>query len=110
MAVILRIFIGMILLGSGVEKLLSPYQNFLYVIQSYQMLPSQLEFLAAVGVPWIELVAGLFMLLGLWLNLALLGAVGLFSSFIIIVGQALIRHLPIDHCGCFGEALHIAPQ
>ena len=43
MYVILRIVIGSIFLISGLGKLLSPYQNFLYVIQAYQLLPSWVQ-------------------------------------------------------------------
>jgi hypothetical protein len=110
MAIFLRVIIGAVLLASGVEKLISPWQNFLYVIQAYNMLPSSVEKIAALTVPWVELIVGLFMVLGLWLNWSLKGALVLFASFVIIVGQALLRHLPIDQCGCFGESIHISPQ
>lgn len=110
MILFLRIFIGLVLLVSGFEKLLSPYQNFMYVIQAYQFLPTWLERIAAVSVPWVELIVGLFLTLGLWINWSLKGALLLFLSFIIIVAQALLRHLPIDQCGCFGENIHIPPQ
>jgi uncharacterized membrane protein YphA (DoxX/SURF4 family) len=110
MAVFFRIFIGLILLGSGFEKLMSHYQNFLYVIQSYQAFPDWFEKAVAIGMPWIELLIGLFLVLGLWLNWSLKAALILFAGFIAIVAQALLRHLPIDQCGCFGEAIHILPQ
>ena len=106
----IRIFIGSILLASGIEKILSPYQNFQYVIQAYEFLPTDLEKLAALVVPWIELFVGLFLVIGLWIDLALKGALLLFGCFIVIVGQALLRGLPIDQCGCFGEMIHIKPQ
>ena len=120
MLTIIRIFIGLVLLVSGFEKLMSPYQNFLYVIQAYAMFPllpgipgwspSGLEKLAALSVPWVELMAGIFLSLGLWTDWSLKGALLLFGSFIVIVGQALLRGLPIDQCGCFGENIHILPQ
>ncbi|MBI3602028.1 MAG: DoxX family membrane protein [Candidatus Omnitrophica bacterium] len=110
MAVCLRLFIGLVLLVSGFEKLISPYQNFLYVIQAYQMFPSWMETAAALLVPWVELMVGIFLVLGLWLKRSLKGAVILLACFIIIVGQALLRHLPLEDCGCFGEAIHIPPQ
>jgi uncharacterized membrane protein YphA (DoxX/SURF4 family) len=110
MAVFFRVFIGLVLLASGFEKLLSHYQNFLYVIQAYEIFPAWLEKTAALSVPWVELLIGLFLVLGLWLQWSLKGALVLFGCFIVIVGQALLRHLPIDQCGCFGEAIHILPQ
>ncbi len=110
MAVCLRLFIGLVLLVSGFEKLISPYQNFLYVIQAYQAFPSWMETAAALAVPWVEFITGIFLVLGLCLNWSLKGAVVLFACFIMIVGQALLRHLPLEDCGCFGEAIHIPPQ
>lgn len=110
MAVCLRVFIGLVLLVSGFEKLISPYQNFLYVLQSYELFPAGLEKPIALIVPWVELLVGIFMVLGLWLNWALAGSLALFGCFIMIVGQALFRHLSLDQCGCFGENIHIAPH
>lgn len=109
MLVIIRLLIGSLLLASGIQKAISPYQNFLYVIQGYQMLPSQLEMATAIILPWIELIVGLFMVLGLWLPWALKATGLLFAMFIVVVGQALLRGLPLDQCGCFGENIHISP-
>ena len=103
--VILRILIGLLFLVSGGEKLLSHYQNFLYVVQSYELLPSQAEEWVARIMPWCELFAGLFLVLGLWLRAALQGAMILFCIFIFVVGQALIRKLAVTECGCFGELI-----
>jgi len=110
MYVILRIIIGSIFLVSSLGKLLSPYQNFLYVIQAYQLLPSRGEVLTAQVFPWIELIVGVFVLLGLWTPWALRGALVLFGVFVVVVGQALIRALPLESCGCFGEWIHLKPQ
>ena len=106
----LRIAIGSIFLVSSLGKLLSPYQNFLYVIQAYQVLPSGGEVLTAHIFPWIELMVGVFVLLGLWTPWALQGAVVLFGIFVVVVGQALLRGLPLENCGCFGAWIHLKPQ
>ena len=105
----IRVLIGLLFVFVGVNKLLTPYQNFQYVIQHYQIFPSPLDALIAGIFPWIELFAGLFTLLGLWTRWSL-SVLGLcVSGFIIIIVQALIRHLPIDECGCFGDAVHLKP-
>ena len=103
--VIIRILIGLLLITSGGEKLLNHYQNFLYVIQSYEIFPSSLEKLAAFIVPWIELLTGIFLILGLWLSWTLKSTALLLTGFILIVSQAIIRKLPITECGCFGELI-----
>ena len=107
---ILRFVIGGIFIVSGFSKLLSPYQNFLYVIQAYQLLPSQGEVLTAHIFPWIELITGIFVFLGLWTSWSLRGALVLFGIFVVVVGQALIRGLSLENCGCFGEWIHLKPQ
>jgi uncharacterized membrane protein YphA (DoxX/SURF4 family) len=110
MYAILRIVIGSIFLVSSLGKLLSPYQNFLYVIQAYQVLPSWGEVLTAQVFPWVELIVGAFVFLGLWTPWALRGALVLFGIFVVVVGQALIRGLSLENCGCFGEWIHLKPQ
>ena len=107
---ILRFVIGGIFIVSGFSKLLSPYQNFLYVIQAYQLLPSQGEVLTAHIFPWIELITGIFVFLGLWTSWSLRAALMLFGIFVAVVGQALIRGLSLENCGCFGGWIHLKPQ
>ncbi|VAX35115.1 hypothetical protein MNBD_UNCLBAC01-2108 [hydrothermal vent metagenome] len=104
---ILRILLGAFFVFSGFEKIITPYQNFLYVIQTYDFLPPSLEFFAAHTVPWIELFLGFFCLSGLWLRWSLGGIIGLLMLFILIVAQAIMRDLPITECGCFGESLSL---
>ena len=110
MYLILRVVIGSIFIISGLGKLLSSYQNFLYVVQAYQLLPSWGEVLVAQIFPMVELITGLFVLLGLWTSWSLRGASVLFGAFVVVVGQALIRGLPIESCGCFGEWIHLKLQ
>lgn len=108
--VLLRIAIGVLLCLSGFEKATQPYQNFLYVIQGYEVFPSIIEKAIAIVMPWAELLVGIFMIAGLWLNVSIRAAIVFFVGFILIISQALIRQIPLDNCGCFGEALHIDPH
>ena len=68
------------------------------------------EHLTAVVVPWVEFIVGIFTVLGLWTARFLRWTLMLFAVFIIIVGQALLRGLPLDHCGCFGSWIQVSPQ
>lgn len=94
--------IGGIFIVSGFEKLIGPYQNFLYVIQGYSFLPLPLAEIAARFLPWVEFLLGVLLFLGLWLKWTFRGVRTLLLMFIAVVAQALIRHLPVDECGCFG--------
>jgi len=108
--VALRIFLSLIFLISGIEKVFSPYQNFLYVVQGYQVFPVVLEEAIARIVPWLELFLGLFLLLGLWLKVSLRATALMYIGFISIVGQALVRKLPLEECGCFGQLITLTPS
>ena len=105
--VLTRIFIGLIFVVSGTEKSLSHYQNFLYVIQGYDVIPAPWDEWAARFFPWIELLLGIFTILGLWTIWALRGMLVSTTMFVFVVGQALWRNLPIEKCGCFGELVSI---
>jgi len=103
-----RVLLGIFYLVSGGSKLLAPYQNFLYVVQSYEVFTPFLEELASRLVPWVEFFLGLFLILGLWLRYVLFGYLGLIIGFLFLLEQAMWRNLPIDHCGCFGSWLPIS--
>lgn len=107
---ILRILTGLIFVVSGAEKLIWPWQNFLYAIQSYEFFPPGADAVVAHVFPWIEFLTGLFLALGLWVGSSLKAALVMYSAFILIIAQALIRHLPINECGCFGALLSLKPQ
>jgi len=100
-----RFLIGCLFIVSGFEKLLGPYQNFLYVVQGYECFNPFLENIVAHIVPWIELLLGVFLVIGVWLKWALRGVLILFAGFIMILSQAILRKLPITECGCLGELL-----
>ena len=104
---ILRVLLGTVFIVSGYEKLIGPYQNFLYVVQSYEVLSIPLEEFVARVFPWVELFLGIFLVVGLWLSLTLKGVLLMVLSFMAIVSQAIIRNLPIDECGCFGEMVSL---
>ena len=105
----LRIAIGALLVFSGFQKLIHPQQNFLFIIQAYELGTPWIEETASYLIPWLEFLVGLFLLLGLYTKVAIQGSILLFASFLIVIGQAIVRKLPIDECGCFGELLSVPP-
>lgn len=118
----LRFLIGAVFVWTGFQKLMSHYENFLYVVQSYEIfgknsreflyistidesLGETLEVMVAWTLPWIEFVAGMFLMIGLWIRHSAFAVGVLTVIFAAATGQALLRGLPIDECGCFGEGL-----
>ena len=102
-----RVAVGLMLAVSGFEKLIGPYQNFQYVIEQYHVVSGPQAAVIAQVLPWFELVAGVFFMLGLWTDLSGAVILGLFGIFLGAVGQALVRSLPMDECGCFGDLISI---
>jgi len=100
--VVLRIIgigIGGLFIYASYDKVVNP-DRFADIVNDYQMLP--LIFVNAFGIamPWIELSAGLTLVLGLWRRAAGLVFTALTAAFIIAIAQAEIRGLDIE-CGCF---------
>lgn len=95
----LRIFLGAVFLYASYDKILHP-QAFAQAIYNYQILPAVAVNLAALVLPWIELLLGLCLVAGFWLP----GATALSTSLLAVFMAALIfnqiRGLDV-HCGCF---------
>jgi len=102
--------VGLFFVVSGFEKLISPYENFSYVVQGYELLNNSLSDIVALVFPWIEFIVGVFMALGLWLKLSLRVLWAVIVIFIFVLAQALLRNLPIKDCGCFGELFSLPPH
>ena len=104
----LRLALGAVFAVSGFQKLASPYQNFAAVIEKFEILKGANAALLAQTLPWLEFVGGVFFILGFWelFCLALLWAMN--TVFLGVLAWALMRKLPIDSCGCFGEAVTLS--
>ena len=104
----LRILAGAVFAVSGYLKLIEPAQNFLTVIQGYQILGGLAALWAARVIPWAEFIFGVFLVLGLWPRTALTALWALNSAFILALGSAIWRKLPLKDCGCFGDSLSMS--
>jgi uncharacterized membrane protein YphA (DoxX/SURF4 family) len=92
--------LGVLMLWAAVSKLANPTE-FLGSIYAYQLpLPQMLLKLTAVVLPWLELLAGLLLVAGLWTETALTLMTALLTIFVAATGQAWMRGLEIS-CGCF---------
>ena len=109
-ALVLRAALGAVFIVSGFQKLISPSVNFAAVIESYQIVQGPLAQLFAQFMPWVEFLAGLFFLLGLWTRVSLALLWSMNTLFIGVLSSALVRKLDIGQCGCFGKAVTFTPQ
>jgi uncharacterized membrane protein YphA (DoxX/SURF4 family) len=96
----LRWLLALLMLWAAVSKLANPTE-FLGSIYAYELpLPRSWLQVAAVVLPWVELLCGLLLFAGFWSQTALLAVTGLMALFVIATGQAWVRGLDIS-CGCF---------
>jgi len=95
-----RLLLGGIFFLSGLTKLGVP-AAFTVSIHSYEVpLPDFLVQAMANGLPLIELVLGIWLLIGLFTRFAAAACGGLMVLFLIALVQAMLRGLSPD-CGCF---------
>jgi uncharacterized membrane protein YphA (DoxX/SURF4 family) len=103
---LLGVTVGVVFVYASHDKIWLP-EEFARIVYHYQIigpsdaLPPLLPNLLAVSLPWVELLAGLALVVGLWRReSALLVAVLLFV-FIVAVSSTLVRGIDIENCGCF---------
>ena len=93
----LRLGLACVFIYAGFIKLLDP-RAFAHAIAQYDLLPEGLLPMVAVGLPALELLAGLGLVLEVRGSLTLV--VILLLIFLVILGYAVWQNLDID-CGCF---------
>jgi len=102
LSAICRLILGIIFVDFALSKIMRP-AVFANNVVDYAMMPSWGVNLWALILPWGELVAGLFLILGIRTRAAatVIGAMNII--FIIGLVKVIIQGLPIT-CGCVGEA------
>src|SRR5712691_5230017 len=68
--VVCRILVGGTFVLAATLKLIAPIENFEAAVRIFHMAPAWLEHPLALTLPWIELFAGAFCLLGLYTRLS----------------------------------------
>jgi len=99
LALVLRIFVGYFFIYSSVSKIPYPAQ-FADLLASYRLFPYPVVNILAVVVPWLELVTGLFIIIGLRNRASVIIIMLMYIGFAVAVGLNVIVDSPIT-CGCY---------
>jgi putative oxidoreductase len=94
-----RVVLGVTFIYASLDKIAHPDQ-FARIVYNYKILPGFLINIFAVTLPWVELVAGLFLIFGIFTESASLIISFLLVVFIVAISVNLFRGIDLN-CGCF---------
>jgi uncharacterized membrane protein YphA (DoxX/SURF4 family) len=101
-----RLILGGVLLVAGYLKAFTPDKSMM-AVRAYEILPIWLANALGIILPWLEIGAGLLLIIGVGIRFAALFGSLLMVLFIVAIAQAWARGLTID-CGCFGGGGQVA--
>ena len=96
---LVRILLGGVFAIAGCAKLAAP-RAFARIISAYGLVPEEFLVPVAVGLPAVELLAGLGLLFNVRGSLTVV--CGLLTCFLFALGYAMRENLDVD-CGCFSQ-------
>jgi putative oxidoreductase len=102
-----RLFLGVIFVYAGLVKIADP-QGFAHALYNYHILPAWLINPLAICLPWVEMLAGASLLVGIMIPGGALVVSGMLAIFAVAIVVDLIRGLDIA-CGCFSTSAAAEP-
>jgi uncharacterized membrane protein YphA (DoxX/SURF4 family) len=94
------VVLGAVFLWAGLLKLLD-MEGFAQIISSYELVPETLLSVVAIGLPALEVFAGLGLVFDIRGSLGTI--LGLLALFIFVLWFGILKDLDID-CGCFSPS------
>jgi uncharacterized membrane protein YphA (DoxX/SURF4 family) len=90
--------LGAVFLWASFGKILEP-GDFARSISNYHIVPFGIENIVALILPWLELLIGMGLILGIMVDGSVQISAILLIMFILMIGQAILRGFNIE-CGC----------
>jgi uncharacterized membrane protein YphA (DoxX/SURF4 family) len=95
-----RWILGTVFIWAGSLKMADP-ESFAEIISAYELVPEALLTLVAIGLPALEVLAGLGLVFDVKGSLGVV--LGLLALFVFVLWFGILKDLDID-CGCFSPA------
>lgn len=95
---LMRLFLGIVFIYASIDKIIDP-ATFSDIIDNYRFSPVYFSNLAALIIPWIELIVGLSLITGIYIEGSVILSMGLMLFFIIILTRAVALGIDTE-CGC----------
>lgn len=109
-SVALRVLIGCVFVYAGFQKAAAPAEEFAAVVEAYYLLPPDWVLPFAQILPWLELIFGVYLIAGYKTRISSAAIAAMLASFVFALGAAIVRHIPLENCGCFGSGFHLDPR
>ncbi len=94
-----QIALGLFFVVAALPKLVDP-PSFAHMIYNYRLVPGGFVNIFALVMPWLELLAGVALVLGIWTRTSATLVGALLLVFVAAISLNLARGNAID-CGCF---------
>jgi uncharacterized membrane protein YphA (DoxX/SURF4 family) len=107
LTLVARLLVGGVLVVAGYLKVGNVAKSKM-AVRAYEVLPISIANLLGEILPWLEIGAGLLLILGVAVKWSSIFAAALMFIFVAAIAQAWARGLSID-CGCFGGGGQVAP-
>ena len=91
--------LGAVFVAAALPKIADP-PSFAHMIYNYRLLPGGAVNALALWLPWVEILAGLLLVLGIWKRTAASVTAVLLLVFLAALSFNLARGNPVN-CGCF---------
>jgi uncharacterized membrane protein YphA (DoxX/SURF4 family) len=96
-----RLLVGGVFIWGGILKVIEPLE-FAQDISNYRVFPLWMSFFLALVLPWMELICGAFLVIGLFRRSSSFLISLFLVAFLVLIVSTIIRGIDID-CGCFGH-------
>ena len=101
LSVPVRLYLGVVFIEASIYKIQEPYE-FALGVATYQILPLGMVNLVALLLPWIEIVTGVFLIVGFWTKENAFLVLGMMVVFLAALVIALARGYEMS-CGFFAS-------
>jgi uncharacterized membrane protein YphA (DoxX/SURF4 family) len=101
LVLVIRLVLGVVFIWAAIHKITHP-GDFAQDIYNYRMLPHAFINFMALTLPWLEIICGGCIILGVFVRGSALLIGFMLFIFIVAISFALVRGLDIS-CGCFSS-------
>ena len=104
---VLRVLLGLYFVHASLDKIADP-PAFARIVYQWQVLGPIPSNIVAVTLPWVELLAGLLLIVGIWKRDAAAVVAVMLGVFLVAAGLVLARGIDVENCGCTSVAASAA--